>query len=335
MTISKRPDAMTFIQYPTRMSTELAEFLAMIVAEGYFGERGALSFTQKSPEILSRFLTLTALLFGVTPSIKRQAGRVPFARIQNVLLQAYLEALGVSWGRSASKFVPECILSAPEECVKCFVSTLIGLEGNVYRASRSKASFDLTMASRILIDQLHVLLLNFGIVATKREKWSMATNGLRVKRQYYRLCVTGRSNIEALSNLGVYEYRKQHLLIDGNLSDATARDWIPQARRHIQGFMREMQRAGFPLKSTLDHSQWRMARAIAGGNKTGVRELTYAFAKRLTSYAEELGFSGESTNWIKDRISEGYAYDPVVCIQTEGTNPLPVHLSDFCLCLTR
>lgn len=314
---SERPDAMTPCVMPGVMTPDLAEWLAMVIAEGYCGERGTLTFTQKDEEILGRFVALTQRLFGLKASVVRQAHKTPFARIQNVALQAYLEALGVTWAVSASKSIPKSVLCAPEECVRAFLSTLIGLEGCVVRSSTNKVSFDLTMASKRMIEQVHMLLLNFGVVAVRREKQSMATNGNRVMRTYYRLQVMGARNIAALAKVGVYERRKQNELTKGELSDATARDWIPGARKYVGGFLRDMQAAGFALKANLDHTHWRMCRAIASESRAGVRELTYSFAETLLGIADAVGFDGDSVRWIRARVTEGYAYDRVTTL-TEG-----------------
>lgn len=300
--------------YPTTMTPELAEWLAMAIAEGYLGQKGQVEFTQKDPVILQRFITLTASLFGLSAKVHSQPNKTDRAIVQSLSLKAYLEKLGVVCAVSKHKVVPHAVLSAPKSSVLAFVSALIGLEGNV-RKIGNKVIFDLCMASKKLIKQIHMLLLNEGVIAAYSEKTSCATNGLKIMRDYYRLQVSGRRNIEALKLIGLYESRKNDVLDSYDCEDTTAREWLPHQRELIGRVMKEFQNSGYPLKSTFDPVFYRQLRKIRGGVDGEVRHLTVALAQKILTYADRFKLCGSAVEQLRALVSGRYYYEEVKTLQ--------------------
>jgi len=301
---------------PSRMTPELAEFIAMIVAEGYLGERSQIVFTQKCKMITARFVYLAKRLFGLdVPVIERDGAAM--MQFTNVMLQAYLQALGVAWVRSSEKVIPKSIRMAPQKSLVSFLNTLLGLEGSVCVRSANKTVFDLTMASERLIQEIQISLLNLGIESRVRQKDGCATNGLRIVRPYWHLTVTGSRNLILLRDkVGLIEERKQAKLNLIVAVDTTARDCIPNAAMRVGEILKEIQAAGISLKSGLPKSMWKLLTEIRRSKTSGVRELTYALAERLSLFLEEKDIRGESTEWLRDALSAGYAYDSVKSIET-------------------
>lgn len=316
---SKRKDAISPMSLPLRMTEDLAEWIAMFVAEGYCcRENSGISFTQKDPRILSRFVELSRSLFGANPNLQHQGDdKTPTVRFGSVALRSYLESLGVVWDVSSERVVPKSILCAPRDVVLKFLSTLIGLEGCVSKTSEAKVTFDLTMASERIIKCVHMLLLNEGVVSKFSVKRCMATNGHRILRDYYRLSVSGGRNMSAIREIGVYEERKNNSL-GIEFGDSTARDWIPNTRGLIGEIMLEIQRSGNPLKSSFaEHCMARTLRRLRGGKSNTDRNLTYAFAEKLILEIDRMGVTGSACARLKELVSLGYYYDPVLSI-TDG-----------------
>jgi deoxycytidine triphosphate deaminase len=80
----------------------------------------------------------------------------------------WLKRLGLNNG-SADKFVPQRIFTAPEPSVRLFLQALFAGDGGLYR-SDSCAYLEYYSKSRRLIEDVHHLLLRFGIFALIREK---------------------------------------------------------------------------------------------------------------------------------------------------------------------
>ena len=312
---SKRPDMTSKVLLPSTMTPELSEWLAMLIAEGYMSERGAITFTQKNEEILARFVTLSRELFGVEATVVKPCEKIPYARLHSVVLQSYLRALGVSWARSAQQEIPSSVLCAPREVVLTFVRTLIGLEGCVRDHSPAKTTFDLTMASKRIIKQVHMLLMNEGVLARYSERMGMATNGLRIERPYYRLQVSGSRNMVALQGIGLYERRKNEILNRVALKDSTAREWLPHQRELVAAVCAEFQASGNPVKATFSASFARSLRKVRSGCADGVRHLTLGIAENLLQVAAERGVTGVSIDRLKELTYGRHFYAQVSEIQ--------------------
>ena len=81
---------------------------------------------------------------------------------------AWLKRHGLNNG-SADKFVPQSIFTAPETTVRIFLQALFAGDGGLYRGE-SCAYLEYYSKSRRLVEDVHQLLLRFGIFALIREK---------------------------------------------------------------------------------------------------------------------------------------------------------------------
>jgi len=70
---------------------------------------------------------------------------------------------------AAEKFVPQCIFTAPENSVRLFLQSLFSGDGSVY-SSEAGVFLEYYSNSRRLIEDVHHLLLRFGVFSLIREK---------------------------------------------------------------------------------------------------------------------------------------------------------------------
>ena len=310
---SSRPDAITDTTFPKQMTPDLAEFIGMLVAEGYCGDRGVMQFTQNDTVILDRYRELAFSLFGRKTRLVKSINKVPYLKMQSVTIQAYLEALGVSWSISREKTIPRAIRVAPEPCVRAFLRAVLGLEGHVSIEHNSTVRFELSMASEKLMRQIQMLLLNYGIVSRLNKKTSSATNGSRIQRDYWRNVISGVRNITLLRDcIGLIEERKQ-LRLEVDCDDTTARDWIPEAHDLIGNVMAEIQTARFPLKSTFDATMNKKLRKVR--SQLEGRKLTVSFAEQIVDALDVLGVDGPASNYLRYLVECGFAYTQVKKIE--------------------
>jgi deoxycytidine triphosphate deaminase len=80
----------------------------------------------------------------------------------------WLKRLGLNID-SAGKFVPQCVFTAPEESVRLFLQALFAGDGGLYR-SEGCAYLEYYSKSRRLVEDVHHLLLRFGIFSLIRER---------------------------------------------------------------------------------------------------------------------------------------------------------------------
>jgi deoxycytidine triphosphate deaminase len=81
----------------------------------------------------------------------------------------WLKSHGLNVG-AGDKFVPQSIFTAPEQSVRLFLQALFSGDGGVYRAKTGTFFVEYYSKSRRLIEDVHHLLLRFGIVSLIREK---------------------------------------------------------------------------------------------------------------------------------------------------------------------
>ena len=80
----------------------------------------------------------------------------------------WLKGYGLDVG-AADKFVPQSIFTAPKKSVRLFLQALFGGDGGLYHTAGS-VYLEYYSKSRRLIEDVHHLLLRFGIFSLIREK---------------------------------------------------------------------------------------------------------------------------------------------------------------------
>ena len=97
--------------------------------------------------------------------VNRQGrGGVPERNRAHAWLQKYQLNIG-----AGEKFVPQCVFTAPESSVRLFLQSLFGGDGSVY-SSEAGVFLEYYSKSRKLIEDVHHLLLRFGVFSLVREK---------------------------------------------------------------------------------------------------------------------------------------------------------------------
>jgi intein/homing endonuclease len=187
---------------------KLAEFLAWQIAEGCEcnDASGQFSITQSDTAVLQKLKFLFKQIGyhcrgAITSS--RSSNYVRFCSIQ---YRRHLESKGYIWGKkSQEKVIPEFIMLASDETVRTFLRAFFDAEAH---SCERRHRIELSSASKTLVYQISVLLNRFGIyhMFDKREK--MATNGSRIKRQYYYVNIVGSGFDVFMEQIGfAYAYK--------------------------------------------------------------------------------------------------------------------------------
>jgi len=145
-------------------------------------------------------------------------------------LYQLLAHLGLSTGKASTKRVPRSILSAPETIVASFMRGLFDADGTV---EKRDGLVSLSSVSETLIRQVQIVLLNFGIVASKA-----------IKRGRY----NGKQHISHLLMMTGAEAERFHEMIGFALERKRARrqtktantnvDVVPYLGAHLSAAMR-------------------------------------------------------------------------------------------------
>ena len=97
--------------------------------------------------------------------VNRQGrGGIPECNRTHAWLRKYELNIG-----AGEKFVPQCVFTAPESSVRLFLQSLFSGDGSVY-SSKTGVFVEYYSKSRRLIEDVHHLLLRFGVFSLIREK---------------------------------------------------------------------------------------------------------------------------------------------------------------------
>jgi DNA mismatch repair protein MutS len=185
-----------FYTLPRELTPELAYWLGLLTGDGTLTYKQAINFSNKDPFLVEEFCRLSQELFGYTPCRKANGKDYVITSLQ---IRNWLAQIGMDYLSAAQKFVPPCILRAPRECVAAFLQGLFDTDGYV---SAKYGNVFLCTASERLAREVHMLLLNFGILASLYTKRIRGT-------PYYEVAIYGEHAIRFHQTIGFRLPRKQ------------------------------------------------------------------------------------------------------------------------------
>jgi phosphate starvation-inducible protein PhoH and related proteins len=185
------------------LDEDLGYLLGLLTGDGCLTFLNRVILSSADEEILA-FFSRMAERFGLHV-FKNGADR-PYDRIiASAQLYQLLLHLGMTNGRAATKRVPLAVLRAPRAIVVAYLQGLFDTDGTVDRRSGYPV---FCSVSKELVDQVQVLLLNFGILSSKRVKWSIYQGE---RRRSYLLEIAGAEADRFYSEIGFRLPRKQRL----------------------------------------------------------------------------------------------------------------------------
>lgn len=148
------------------ISVELAIIIAGLATEGYFPGYSTTTFTNFDKYIYDLFGDSFYKEFGKLP-IKRPCGRVwAIAKPETIKINKYLQ-----YGLSASKVLPEIMMGMTKETTRKFLSFILACEGGISQSNiEEQRWFEISSKSEKFANQIHLLLLRFGIYSKLRRK---------------------------------------------------------------------------------------------------------------------------------------------------------------------
>ncbi len=196
------------ISFPKRMTPQLAEFLGLLTADGGLSiEKGGthrVVYTQANHYLLALYKKSLKELFGITQFIEKRSGSNPKNRAFDIVigskhLKEFLAYLGMDSSKSPQKEMPRAIREAPKEIVTAYLRALFDNDGYV-----GEKSIELCISSKKLASQVHLILLNFGLVS------SLAIKKVKnyAQNEYYRLSIFGEETRKFIKEIGFLRKEK-------------------------------------------------------------------------------------------------------------------------------
>ncbi|MCS6940422.1 MAG: SpoVR family protein [Roseiflexaceae bacterium] len=188
----------TSIRVPEVVDERLAAFLGYLCGDGHVSAvKRAIGLTTADEDQAHAFADLVRSLFGIEARWRRDGNRwrVSFSSRD---VRDFLTHLGLKTGAAArEKTVPDVILRSPKPVVAAFLRALYDCDGYA-----GAAGVILSTASEEMGKTVQVLLLNFGILASRRANADGA----------WHVRVTGRSAAVFFAEIGFGLARKQAAL---------------------------------------------------------------------------------------------------------------------------
>jgi phosphate starvation-inducible protein PhoH len=206
------------------LDEEFAYFIGVLTGDGCLTSRNRIILSSSDEPILDCFYR-TAAKLGL--HVFNNGGGRPYDRIMaSSQLYQLLLHLGMMAKRAAEKCVPRCILRAPRQIVAAYLRGLFDADGTV---SRRDGYPTLYSVSKRLVDEVQIMLLNFGILARKRPKRTLYRGE---RRMSYLLEIGGADADLFIREIGTALPRKRALFQERTRN--TNADVVPFISRLIR-----------------------------------------------------------------------------------------------------
>ncbi|MBK8999999.1 MAG: SpoVR family protein [Myxococcales bacterium] len=153
------------VRIPEKLDAKLGAFLGYLIGDGHISRvKRHLGLTTGDETQAVEFAFLAGELFGVFPVLKWDDGRWRVLVHSETVSDFLTEFAGLATGPSARvKRIPDAILRSPEHVVRAFLAAYFDCD-----AYAGPAGVILSSASRALVGQTQLLLLNFGVLSRIR-----------------------------------------------------------------------------------------------------------------------------------------------------------------------
>lgn len=196
--------------YPERLSDELATLFGLIVAEGH----RAISFCNTDTYLLNYVTQTIQTLFGCVRNVAQDGHTIYFYEILSNYFSHFLGDV-----KSDKRFVPKCIMQAPEDIQCAFLRGYYEGDGCIYEVNKGGKkgknsnvwSLECTSISKKLVYDIKALLENIGIYCRVIVKKAWASNGTENQREKSKYILTVlRESYELLEQkIGFMSERKK------------------------------------------------------------------------------------------------------------------------------
>ena len=163
--VDELPARRVSVAIPDEVNPDLGAFIGYLIGDGHISRvKRNLGLTTADQECVEHFAQLASQLFGLPSSIKWDEGRYRVLLHSETLADFLLEAVGLTHGPSArDKKIPSAILRSPKEVVAPFLRAYFDCDGYA-----GKHGVILSTSSKVMSEQVQLLLMNFGILSRRR-----------------------------------------------------------------------------------------------------------------------------------------------------------------------
>lgn len=160
---------------PNELSEDLAYLLGLLIGDGTMTYNLSYVFSTADEFLKNEFIRIHQCLFNYKPELKMN--KIDMS-VTSRFLRDFLDFLGLKYHQGHEKEIPAKILKAPKNIVRAFLQGLFDTNGT---AEKKYGNIVYTTTSKKLASQLHVLLLNFGILSSLKKKKTASRDSFDVR----------------------------------------------------------------------------------------------------------------------------------------------------------
>lgn len=300
------------VNLPTELTEEWGLLLGYLVGDGSWTKHNTVSVTVEHPETWDELKGLYSRLFGgFSVRMDKRTKNTGSIDFYSHRVREFLHKLGFSWDLARdTEHIPWAIMRSPKPVVRAFLQGLFETDGC---AEKGGLCVSFSTASERLAREVQVLLLNFGVVSTRRAKWNK-----RYER-YYHLCVRGTASCQKfMDEIGFRSHKKNGpvlaSLVDAHKEGSDAEN-IPHQRSWCDALLQSVTRNQGGHGNRPGWRRSLLRTALGNTLKPSSKEsLTYSRLGPTLAVARSLGADPEVVAHFETLQTANYFYDPVVSV---------------------
>jgi intein/homing endonuclease len=307
---------------PGYLTEDLAELLGFYISEGHSPGPYGFVITQHDPVTHKRIRELLFNIFGYAQNEDNTDFNKEI-KVNSTEILNFFKCLGVNiLAKSGDQIVPEAIFKSPASVISAFLKGYFEGDGS---AEKSNKIVSCSSKSKELINQLQLLLLNFGVTCRRKIKMVKVKED---RRPYHILYFCGKDVQVFRDKIGFSSDRK-NVVTQGicNKKRNTNRDIIPIGKEIIRQAVRDItehlkslpEHRGFSVKG----SGWK---GVAGYHLKRMLEeiiykkkrLTYELLNIFIDKIQELNLTDVVGNYdvLIDIQEKNFFFDEIVSIES-------------------
>ena len=192
---------------PEKINDNLCYLLGLLVGDGSYNDKidYRIDYVSNDLELIENFCKIFNKNFDSRSSFYTEKNIYRFYN-HSIVIREFLNYFGLKYSKGSDKIIPWSVLQNTKECQISFIQGLFDTDGGI-----NKSCVHFTNISECVIDNLQVMLLNFGILSSKVK---LTNNSDKNHHQAYRIQMCGESASLFLKNIGFRLERKQKQLIE-------------------------------------------------------------------------------------------------------------------------
>lgn len=209
-------------ELPSYIDEDISLLIGYLIGDGCLTLDNSILFSNADKDILNNFYRIFKDKFNAR-IIKKTGNNVDYV-ISDKYLRKYFEYIGLGYEDAFNKEIPKIILESPKNIISKFIRGLFDTDGGI-----SNSYLEYCTASEKMSKQIQIILLNFGIVSTRKIKFNK-----KFKTYSYRIMIYGK-NIELYKDfIGFSCERKQEQLIKlCEIKRNTNKDIVPFQKENV------------------------------------------------------------------------------------------------------